>query len=457
MTCGKFFICIALTLFAGLVCGKEQTREYSPVPVGGLQRGMGCYLQDNRLYAIGGGVMAIFDVSSPLNPRLLGRLDRLGNVRQIVVRGKHAYIAAREHGLWIVDVSDASKPKVISRFDTIELATGLDVAEPIAFIAERTYGVELVDISNPFKPRHLSIRKTSEAQSLRYNAGKLYVGNWARCELTIFDVSDPGNPRELSTSPLSGYGDGVEVRGNLCYAATGHHARTGKDRRGNGHGMDILNIADPDKPVMVGRVYFPKFYNLSNDFWSVRLSGNTAIVADTHNGIFLCDVKYPTRPHITGRIQLPGIKHKSGTCPDSVSSIAVGQGVLYLTGSRTGLWMTVIPDLQPEQVVQNGPVCSASPVLKIPQGFHSYNPGTMVRAVAIQGDIAYVVASSGGLHIVRLSRHGIEPLAIHHVSHAYDVRLRNNLLYIAEGEDGVGIYRLKEENNLEEVGRYRMP
>lgn len=449
-------LCRTLILTGGLTAG-EFGSPVSPVPVDGLTKGMGVFLRGDRLYAVGGGELAVYNVAEPLKPRLLGKLNGLGNVRQIVVRGNRAYIAAREHGLWIVDASNDAAPKVISRFDTVELATGLDVAGPVAFVGQRNYGVELVDVSDPAHPRHLSDRRTSEAQSLRYDSGKLYVGNWAECELTIFDVTDPRNPRECSNTPLSGYGDGVDVRGNLCFAATGHHARTGADRAGNGHGLDILDISDPSKPVPVGRLKFPKLYRLSNDFWSVRLSGDTAVVADTHNGVFLCDGKDPAHPRITGRILLPEVTFRGEVFPDAVSSIAVGDGVVYLTGVRTGLWAAAVPGLHPDAAVPKGPAIPPPVPKKDPEGFFGYHPGGRVRGVAVRGDIAYVAAGSAGLHIVRLSGHGIEPLAVHRVGHAYDVKLRDGLLYLAEGEDGFGIYRLDGETGLAEVGRARMP
>ncbi|UKI30229.1 MAG: hypothetical protein L6W00_19980 [Lentisphaeria bacterium] len=107
-------------------------------------------------------------------------------------------------------------------------------------------------------------------------------------KLAIADISNPHRPKVIGSGRLDGFGDGVWVHGNYCYAATGHHARSGPkaERFGRGHGLEIFDISNPAKPRRVGGVKFPKFYEVGNDFWMVRSDGRTAFVGDTHNGFF---------------------------------------------------------------------------------------------------------------------------------------------------------------------------
>ena len=113
----------------------------------------------------------------------------------------------------------------LSRHDTIEFATGICKSGDVLFVACRSFGVELIDVSDPTSPRHLSTVRTGEAQSVVERNGYLYAGVWASSEVVTVDVRNPWTPRITSRTPLDGYGDGVDVRGNYLYAATGHHSR----------------------------------------------------------------------------------------------------------------------------------------------------------------------------------------------------------------------------------------
>jgi hypothetical protein len=203
------------------------------------------------LFVIGGGKIYSFDISSPLQPVLMGSLSGLGNVRQIEVEDGFAFITSREEGMFIVDVSDPSRLTLASHYDTLELGTGVAVHGSLVAVANRQYGVELIDVSDKTRPRFLGAVRTGEAQSVFLRDTLLFAGNWAERKVTICNVADPVNPKIVSEMPLEGYGDGMFVRGNLCFAATGHHAPGIKNTRdpkepsfGKGHGFEIFDISN---------------------------------------------------------------------------------------------------------------------------------------------------------------------------------------------------------------------
>jgi hypothetical protein len=259
-------------------------------------------IDGKHAYAIGKRTLHVLDISQSGKPRPVGKLGGLGNARQIVVENGLAYIASREDGLFIVDVRDPNAPQLAGRHDTIEFATGICKSGNVLFVACRQFGVELVDVSDPSSPRHLSTVRTGEAQSVAERDGYLYVGVWASSEVVTVDVQNPWIPQITSRTPLDGYGDGVDVSGNFLYAATGHHSRRrpksklGDPGFGTGHGLEILDIANPAFPKQVARVKFPALYNIRHDMWSVSISGDYAFVADTHNGVFVLNIAKPLRP-----------------------------------------------------------------------------------------------------------------------------------------------------------------
>ena len=59
---------------------------------------------DHLAYAIGRGALHVVDISTPTEPKVLGKLGGLGEVRQLVVSDGVAYIGSRHDGLFIVEV-----------------------------------------------------------------------------------------------------------------------------------------------------------------------------------------------------------------------------------------------------------------------------------------------------------------------------------------------------------------
>lgn len=423
----------------------------------GPSRATGMVIRGKFLYVLGDEMLWIYDISTPETPRLTGKTGRFPEGRQIALSGNVACIAARSHGLYLVDVADPAAPKQLSRYDTVELATGVEAVGPVCFVAMRVFGVECVDISDPENPRFLSRGQTSEAQSVFYDSGRVFAGDWAAGQVTILDVSNVRAPRRIAAHPLTGYGDGVAVRGNLCLASTGHHAKTGpkENRQNNGHSINLIDISNIRKPRTISSFPFPPFFSRGNDFWTVRFSGNTAVAADSHNGVFLVDISDPRHPKGVGQLQLPPVASPAGgTRPDAVSGIAVTDGVLYLSGVRTGLFLAEIPRLrrEPERTSVPPMIPPPLPAKPVP-GFFTYDAGGKVRGVAIHGDLAWVAAGSAGIHTVRLSEKGISPVAVLPVTEAYDVKYSDGLLYAAEGAAGVAVYRPDEAGRLTLLGR----
>ena len=179
---------------------------------------MALCIEGKILYAGSSHYLYTVDISEPMNPKVLGKIGGLGNVRQIAVQGGIIYVAARESGLWIVDARNPKSPKVLSRYDCIELATGIDVAGDVAFLGQRNNGVEFIDISDPANPEHIRIVKTPESQSVKYRDGYLFSGEWHSGEVTIFYARDMADIKVGSKPQMDGYGDGIDLCGNLLFA-----------------------------------------------------------------------------------------------------------------------------------------------------------------------------------------------------------------------------------------------
>ena len=444
--------------------------QYPEIPFTIVPGSAGCIAlarSGSYLYTAGGDRLSVYDISRPDHPKLCWRRSGFGNGRQLAAAHDRLYLTAREFGLWILDLADPARPRVISRFDTVELATGIAVAENTVFVTERIYGVEIIDVTDPARPRHLSLIRTPEAQSAAYSDGRLYVGDWGVGRLTVIDVRDRSNPQQLSTAELGGFGDGVAVYGDLCCAATGLNAKSGSETElaGNGHGLDIFRLDENRLPHHLARLNFPLLQVKTNDFWTVRLAGTEAFVADTHNGVFRVDLADPAHPRCTGRMVLPDIIRMDGratgrvriSVPDCAGDCTVGDGVLYVAAQKSGLLVTSLPGLKP-----NPPKSSKVPLLtgrRAPaaiDGLARVECGGQVRRLALDGDTLYAACSHAGLQIWHLDGENVKPVGTLPVRCSYDVAVRDGKLYSAEGLDGVAVYDLAVFPP-KELGRYKRP
>lgn len=414
----------------------------------------------DRLYAIGQGTFYALDIAQPLKPRLLGKLSGLGTTRQLFLKGSIAYVTARQDGLWLIDVSDPAQPALVSHYDTVEMATGIWISGNVGFVATRCYGVEIIDVSDPRHVRHLSTLKTGEAQSCWARDGLLYIGDWAPKKLLVADVRNPRQPVIVGAAELDGFGDGGCLRGNYCFAATGHHARTARkeDGEGRGHGLEIIDVSRPDQPVPVSRVKFPVHYSIFNDMWSARVAGDFCVAADTNNGLFIVDVHDVAKPQIVAHAQLPHVASKQMF--DPVGGVALGQGVIYAAGIHTGLYLIpadglvtpVIPEPDQPPVLGPAPEAAAGDA-----AFAAYRPDGQVQAVAIRDGVAWAACGAAGIHAVKLGE-ALTPVAFQpgkgDVSY---VAVSGERLVAAEGKAGLAVYEIEAGSKLRELGRLALP
>ncbi len=364
--------------------------------------------------AVGGGNLFTIDVSDPADVRILGRLDGLGDTRQVALRGNLALVASRIDGLFIVKIENPAKPQLLSHYDTLEKATGIAVSGNIAYVANRFYGVEAIDISDPARPQFISsFLEKHEVQSVAYGDNRLYAGVWAERKVIAYDVQNPRQPRRLGEIALDGYGDGVAVRGNLVLAATGHHAANyplehylprAKDAKGYGagHGLEVIDFSGM-LPVKQAVLKTPAYYRGVPDFWSVDFgAGSRALLCDAHNGVAVIDLADLANPKIISRWTIPV---KDPAVPEAVGGAAIGNGVVLAAGTESNLYVlnaqkeiAFAPLNNPQMQNVGEPVAPAA----CPPFEHIALPGLVRQILPLNGNYAAVAAGDAGLLVLDL-------------------------------------------------------
>ncbi len=428
----------------------------------GIGPTMDVTIDGTTAFAIGSRTLHVLDVAEPGKPRPIGKLSGLGRVRQIVVEGGFAYITSREDGLLIVDVSDVAHPRLVSRYDTVEFATGICKSGNVLFVACRSFGVELIDVSDPKLPRHLSTVRTGEAQSVVERNGFLYAGVWGTLEVVTVDVRNPWKPRIVSRTPLDGYADGVDIRGNFLYVATGHHSRErprakpGDPGYGRGHGLEILDVTDPSKPKPLTRVKFPALYNIRHDMWDVTIANGHAFVCDTHNGVFVLNVQNPHQPKFAGHWTPP--QKEGEPLPSFVGGLVPGRDHIYVAGGASDLHVLAAADIAQVPVAENKRAATipAKRPAETNAPYRAYRTDGQIYGVNLLGDRAIVACGTSGVHVLKINPRFETLSRIEATDRVTDVCIAGERIFAAEGSAGLGIYELSSDE-LKEIGRYRVP
>ena len=402
-------------------------------------------IDGNLLYAGKSGKILVYDISTPLSPRLVNTVNFTGSARQMTSYQGKLYVTARETGVWIFDLSaDPQSPALLTRFDSVELATGVDAAGNCLFVGQRQNGVEFIDVTNPSAPAHIRMIKTNESQSVFYRNGYLYSGEWGAGKITIFDARDLSNIQLLKQIDLQGFGDGLWIQGNRMYVSTGHHHRnqTPKTQDGDGHGVEIWDVTDPVNPVFISRTEFDIFYQSGSDWWLPRPAGDgkTLFCGDVYNGLYILDITDETAPQILYRY--------TPSAGKAVNSIAVGDGALYM-GSGDGLFVMECPRAVRSTRDRGTLPVNASARYTYTTASDSHFKAWMpskrggVRSAAAWGDALIVGCGNAGLAIVKLDSSG-NPYTYSTIDLPYagGVAVRGNRLYVSLGENGVGVYSI---------------
>ena len=424
-------------------------------------------IDGTTLYCGAGETLYALDVSRPAEPRVLSKLGGFASIRQIAVEGDLLAISARGGGAWLVDISNPADTRILSHYESVEQATGIEIAGNLMAIGERGTGVEFVDITDRAHPEHIRMVKTQEAQSCRYRDGILYTGDWHSGKVNLIDVRDLSKAEIFAAAEMQGFGDGFDLDGPHLFASTGHHRRRGPienanhpDNFGKGHGVEIWDVSNPRQPRFLSRVQFPTFWRHGNDWWMSRESNGWLFCSDTHNGLFAVDARDPENPKVVDRFcdKNPKDDEAPSRC---INSIAVGDGAVYAASLGNGLW--VLPcevakfrpqnrgrELPPQALAWREPYATPAD-----SHFRAWVPPTrgQVHSAAAYGPYFYAGCSYAGAFVIEART--LKTVARIPCGYARDVAIRDNLLYIAQGDDGLGIYSLDDPANPREIRRIR--
>ncbi len=435
-------------------------------------------LQGNRVFTHSG----LVDVSNPVSPVLLGRYPQMAWGDQgITVVGDLVYLPSGATRLSILRMQ-TGEPQSLSWNSPEHRVIPVGRSEPLGAVSNSGLPVTAQVISGPATIKdgqitvtgpgkielrleqsgngtYLPVAETrfinerfagfsevgmhlfrTNAYGARVVGGRAYVGN-DRDGLRILDVSDPAQPRLISTVATTNQVFEADVVGNHAYVADGdgglkivdvqdpvHPVVVGQLPTGtaiavrvagshvyvsdfSGKKVHVVNIADPAKPVVASEIPLP------GDGRSAQVVGSRLYVAAGWGGVVVFDVSQPAAPAEVARLGDGGY----------VRGLAVQGSVVFVPDYWRGI-LTAFDLSDPKSPVELGKVaCGGYP-----------------RRVEIRDQVAFVVAEGAGLVAVDVS----DPTRMTVLGkvdtggYARDIQIDGALLHVADQRVGFRTYRL---------------
>lgn len=194
--------------------------------------------------------------------------------------------------------------------------------------------LKVFDISTPSNPEYKQDIKIGWGIEtiFPYNQ-KLFVGS--QTGMYIFDISDPLAPVQLSMYQHLTSCDPVVVQGDFAYVTL----RNGSDCRMGQNLLDVLNISDPENPVLISTTRMDNPHGLG-------ISQNTLFVCEGIYGLKVFNVSKPEEPEL--------ISFQEGF---HAYDVIVLPHVLIITG-EDGLYQYDYQDVQELKLLSTIPVLS---------------------------------------------------------------------------------------------------
>jgi hypothetical protein len=437
-------------------------------------------LQGNRVFTHSG----VVDVSNPVSPVLLGRYPQMAWGDQgITVVGDLVYLPSGATRLSILRMQ-TGEPQSLSWNSPEHRVIPVGRSEPVGAVSNSGLPVTAQVVSGPatiqdgqitvtgpgkielkleqsgngtFLPvaetRFINERFTgfsevgmhlfrTNAYGARVVGGRAFVGNDGE-GLRILDVSDPTQPRLISTVPTTNQVFEADVVGNHAYVADGDG------------GLKVVDVQDPTHPVVVGQLP-------AGTAIAVKVAGSHAYVTDfSGKKVYVVNIADPAKPVVASEIPLPG---------DGRSALVVASRLYVAAGWAGVVVFDVSQPTTPVEVTRfggdgyvRGMAVQGNTVLvpdyfrgtltafdlsdpKSPVELGKVDCGGFARRVEIRDQVAFVAAEGAGLVAVDISDPtGMTVLGkVDTGGYARDIQIDGPLLHVADQRVGFRTYRLDQ-------------
>jgi len=295
--------------------------------------------------------------------------------------------------------------------------TDVEYSDSYAFTAHQL-GVSIFDVSDPSDPELVGQYMTpGRANGVAIVGNYLFVADYED-GLIILDVSVKSSPGFIANYTTTGRALNVDVDGNYAYIS---------DHR---NGLEIIDITDKSDPQHVGN--FDTTPTGGDDFYAydVDIQGDYVYIAADRR-FYIVDVSDKANPIEKSRLSSRDSEH-----------ISVSDNYAYLDYYDSGhddtdlLIINVTDPSNPEKIT-------------------TYDTPGGVSGVTILGDIAFI-ADWDGLYVLNITDKENPDLisGCDTEGSSYDLFYHNNIVYLADGSNGLSIVDVSNFSNPFKLGGY---
>lgn len=416
------------------------------------------------------GVVVFSTVAPTLGPRGL----RPAPARGLAIAGAHALIASPDYrGLQVYDLADPGAPVLVADYLTDEEPLGVVISGSRAYLPAGFEGVVMLDVSDPTAPTWLGVAGTPGHASdlVAFDQGtRSYLAVADGVEgVRLVDVTDPLGPGDLGAIDPSGTRSAevgaVSLSGTMLAIANGEQ------------GFALATVADVASPALLS------VSPTNRPVVDVLLDGTVLYTSHGYYGLATWDVSTPAAPVL--------VDHSDGpngpcgfNCRDFLGDMRRLGDHLFVTSDRTGilrfarasdggttLEATFRVPGHPFVLAEAGGVLLAG----TEAGLLSYDPAGsdgdeplwfdplghgVARAVALDGDTAYVAAATRGLETFSLADPALpvlldqkdSPGSLDADLSAMSVEVAAGSVVLGDGRYGVVVYATEGSEELEQGG-----
>lgn len=323
----------------------------------------------------------------------------------------------------------------------------------------------------------------------------MYASSWAQKKIYVYSLKDIYSPQKVSTISVNGNAAGCYARAGVLYVATGYHSNDDKSTitsagYGMGNGMDIYDVSNPSNPKWLstasidGRYFYSGF-----DHWRVNISGNYAYLTSANNGMYVWDISEPTAPKRVDKVTI-SIPNSSASykkidlnqkylfsfnqeeaSQSFVTACAVVDGYVYictnsgdifsnksnqtLSGKHKGMYAISLEEAVYEEnekgILTGKKVAAENKNLQIADyNAVQYITGDTIYAITESDLYYYFAAGSNGIKVYTKN---MELVGNYQTKgFAKDLKITDNIMYVAESDCGLGVYEL-DGKQIREIGR----
>jgi hypothetical protein len=320
-----------------------------------------------------------------------------GGYRDVFVKGDYAYCAAGEGGLDIIHISGPGQPVKTSHVDMPGQANAVFVKGNYAYVANygagatslEGAGLHVIDITNPSFPVTMGYYFSKRMRTVFVQDQYAYA--LAGDVMLILDISNRYSPVKVSEYRLtydnppyfSHYFAGMDIHVQGDYAYVAENREYGLDDDDYSY-FQVIDVSNPAKPKRVGE--FPEKFGPDGEYpTAIHVSGKYAYLLNAGN-LKIVDIFRPGAP------QLIGVCRDCGTCNLFEGDVKVQGGYAYIA---SGSVLEIVDISNPR---------APSVAARYGENFAYTRGETGVRAVFVEGNRAFLAASSSGLRIIGVTR-----------------------------------------------------